>query len=1157
MLHIYYGRDNINKDRFLYDRIKGSAVVLVPDQFTVQAERDAFFYTGRESLMDLEILSFSRLCDRVLEETGGGRRPMIDRQGRNMLLTRILRGLAEELQVYGHYAGNPAFIDNMNDFLSEIKQYGRTPEDLEQIAAEIPPERYLHRKLTDAARVFRAYEEAIAGKYLDTEDRLSLVIDHLPRSRFAAAHSFWIRGFDVFSPKNRELLRQLMRCAPDVHVLISWDEEGADAELFALTGRTITTLEQDAAAVGTAVERSPIGSEYRETRPPALRDLEAGLFALPQPHSEATEGLKLVRAANYYDEAEAAAVEVLRLVREEGLHYRDIGLICNDLETRGRICRRVFAQYGLPVFLDARRDILDHPAVRYILALTDILAGSFQADDILRLIKTGLTDLDDEEADRLENYVRGYSIRGPLFREEFTRGRSELPPEELEALNRSRRLVVDGVLRFTTRYREEKTVRGKVESLYRYLAEDCRLPERIDAQIREDEEAGRLERAAESAQVWNVIVSVFDQMVEITGDSGISQKDFAAMFRAGFAAVEIGVIPPAQDMLMLGTMKRTRLAPVRALLVLGANEGVLPSEAAESGLLSENEKLELAALGEEERQLCRPDRDRVQEENLAVYRNFVRPTEELWLSCSLSDEEGQALRPSTIYETAAGICTRVTVHSDPVTAGEPLGLLTAPEIGMEHLTAALRAAVGGAPLEAPWLQAFSWYRQNRPEMAARLERGLSYRGGVDNPTPARARQLYGSGETLTLSPTRLERFGQCPFSHFVHYGLRPEEPRIYRVEAPDTGTICHRCLRAVSQRLTAAETEITDPASPWMTIDHAACDRMTEDVLTGETAHYREGLFASSAAESYRARRLRQICCDAVWAMVSQVRSGSIKAMEEEIRFGRDGRIPPIRFTIDGGEGERAAADSGRTGGEAGQAEAGGDGAAGRQSESDGGEAQGDRLEICLEGTIDRVDYLPGDRVKVIDYKSGRDTYRREEALAGWKLQLFVYLRAACEEKYEPAGAFYFHFSGGSVDATGYDTDHLAERVGQELRKSFCMDGFVVDDPDVIESIDGGLEGSSTVIPVRRNKDGKMHQSAERLLEPEEMARLLADVNAGMDRLCRRLAGGDIAVRPRRTQARSACTYCGYRGICKFDVTFDGCEYELIRRPPRSRSGSK
>lgn len=1099
MLQIYYGRECVDRDRYIFEHIKGETLLIVPDQFTLQAERDAFFYCGdRKGFMDLQVLSFSRLGARVLEELGGGKRPMINKQGRHMLLTKILKKQEEQLELYRGYSGNTAFIERVNNFISEVKQQGITPKILLEKAQDQDASLFLQKKLTEIHGIFAAYEEAIQGKYVDTEDYVSLYSEKIGDSKRLEGQTLWIYGFDYFTPKNLLVIGSLLQKVKEVNIVLTWDDGGRDAHVFSIGSHMVKKLQETAEKAGVPWNLEAIPLTDSCERPPALETLERELFALPAKKSEEKEGITLVRAANYYNEGETAAAKVLELVREKGYRFREISLICNDLDTRGNIYKRVFEQYGIDLFLDQKRDILHSPAVVYIISLMDVITRGYQREDILRLLKTGLSDLSQEEVEALENYAVAYNINGTGWKKPFAKGITEYGEEELALLEQYRQRAVDGILLFGEAFKNAKIVREKVETTYGYLKDEAKIPEKLEALMEDQLEAGDGEATEETAQIWNIAVKILDQLVGVIGEEKISMKDYNTLLQAGFEAVEIGLLPPTVDGLVLGTMQRSRNSRIRATLILGANEGILPANVGGDGLFSEEEKERL----NQGQTVCKPDSLRMEEENLAIYKNIAKTGEELWMSCSASDEEGKASEPSLIFEKIREIFD-MEPEKDLANREDPLAFLGGKNITLSRLAGALRRAEKGESLSDPMKEALLWYQKNAPREYSMLLEGLNFTNRAENLGKETASELYlkKGREDFSFSPSRLEKYGRCPFSHFVRYGLRPMERRSYQVEPLDMGDLAHRCLMILSTRLTKEGVNIRDESSPWMSVTKEECDKMVEEILTGEGEDYREGLLSSDREQAYRGERVKQLCLESAWIMVNHVRRGSIRAMGYEVPFGRSCRMEPIRVPYEGGT-------------------------------------------IFIEGKIDRIDHLEDDYVKVIDYKSGNDYYSEDEATAGWKLQLFVYLRAAAGEEKKPAGAFYFPIGEPFMDGSEKEKTAILQSLEKDLRKKFKMDGILLNKPEVIHAIAGDFEGYSDIAPVQMVKgDAK---STAKVLEEDDFNTLLDRVANRMDDMCREIVGGEISILPRKTKTLSACTYCNYKGICKFDETLEGCDYVRI-----------
>ena len=487
----------------------------------------------------------------------------------------------------------------------------------------------------------------------------------------------------------------------------------------------------------------------------------------------------------------------------------------------------MFKGYGMDVFLDQKRDVLASPAVSYILALFAIVTRGWRRRDVIALLKTGLTDMEPADVSRFENYCEHYRIDGKRFQEPFVKGVTDLGEEGLAELEALRAALAGPLAVFAEDFKNAQTVREKASVLFAYLQEKAQLPAHMESLVQEQFDAGDGDLAQETAQIWNIAMEILDQIVAITGDDRIGMANFADTFRAGIEAVEVGVLPPTMDGLVMGTMQRTRTGRVRALFVLGANEGILPADVRSQDVLTEDEKTYLM---DRDVSLCKMDRLRVMEENLAIYRDMAHADELLYISCAATDQEGGAISPSPVYDTIKQMYPGIREQQDVENRGSFLDLIGGERSTLEHLGRYFKQKIEedaqiATPLDPAAAEALLWYREHRPEEAARIDQAVGYQNIAEPVGPETAMALYAhtwaqaedADDILSVSPSRLEKYGGCPFAHFVKYGLRPEEPKDYAVKAFDMGDVYHWALKELAQRLTKEGVAITDEASPWMT----------------------------------------------------------------------------------------------------------------------------------------------------------------------------------------------------------------------------------------------------------------------------------------------------------------------------------------------------
>lgn len=1165
MLNIYYGGENIEKEKFIFEHIKGRSLLLVPDQFSLQAERDAFFYLDKTGLMDLAVVDFSALGHKILKEAGSPVPPLIDKYGRHMLLTRILEESDDALKIYKGVRGKNSFVERVNMLISEMKRSEVSVDMLREVSESLEDSSFLKYKLKDIVTLFSLYEEAIAGKYLDSEDYITFYGDKMLDSSLVAASDVWVYGFDTFTPKNMLVLERILNTARSLNIVMTWEDaaktppersakvdagdpsQSGDAawpgdagflaaddreDLFSLTGFVIRNLVKMAEDLNEEVTCQAITGSGRDNLwSKTLREISVSPEA---PLQEKDPRITAVCTSNIYAEADRAAAYILQLVREHGYRFGDIVVVCNDTGLRSGVIRRTFVRWGIPVFIDQKRKVIQHPVVGFLLSLLEIIGSGYRDSAVMQLIKSGFLGLAEEEQDALENYVQQFKIRGTLWKKPFSRMGDNYTAEDLNRFNELREQVVSVIETARDRIGKYNTAGEKIRGLYGFLADDFMMEDRIEAMAKAQQEAGFLDGAAETGQSWNVICRIFDQIVETVGEERLSGRALRQIVEAGLAEMEIGIVPVNPDSVLVGTMQRTRVGRVKALLVLGANEGLLPLQKTDEGLLSEREK---AVLEEMDLEFSRTEDMVKQEERLAIYRTLSQPEERLYVSCSRIDETGGELRPSAVFRELENFLQSRAESDDSVVLGdledgEVTEIAVSPKGAISYLTDAFREYLEDGKLDEDWLYAGLWYGSHEPEEMERIRRGMEF----DNEQNALGGQLAdalyrGDRRAIEASASRLEKYSGCPFAHFISYGLRPEDLRVFEMGPREIGDIYHECIMKLSQRLTAGEDSfqgldavpiaITDPDSRWMKITQEECREEIRRILQEETGTYREGLLSSGRNESYRTERIVDICSRVAWAMIGQVRRGRIREMYFEQPFARGAQLPPVRVTA----GEH---------------------------------------EVLIKGKIDRMDVLEMPEhedgletaVRIVDYKTGGDSVDVEHFRSGYKLQLMLYLKAATQkQEVKPAGVFLFKIREIDADADARTVVPGEAAAEERMEDAYKLEGIVLDDMDMIDAMDTEIGGASKVLPIKYVKKNGTYSgsSGGYLFSREEFEELSAQVDRQVDRICREICDGKIDIRPKKEKKKdmegnykTSCKYCSYKSICMFDTAFPGCRYERV-----------
>ncbi len=1104
MLNLFAGREIIDKERFIYDRIAesgGEALVLVPDQYTLVAEEQALKYLDSECLFDVEILSMNRLGMRVLTEQGRESVQMLDKYGRFMLLTKLIREHMDDFDIFRRSAGKMTFTAMLNDFISDYKQHDCSFEELkkkldEEYRKQTDP--LLSAKVTELEGVINAYEEAISGKYTDSEDYITMYVEAIGNSAFVRGKNIWVYGYDSFTSKFTNALFKLSEVARSVNLIINRSD-------FDLDEQMVRMLVNKSKEKGTAVKVREISPAYEMPKSETIRRIERGLWSKCLGAAEKAsntewlpEDLALVQAADPYCEAENAAAYIWHLVRDLGFKMSDIQVIANDEASMHPIIRRVFAEYGLPFFADTARDITDTAAVAFIVNLLWFATYRNSPQYLFAMLKTGIAGCDDEIIEDLENYARSYHIKGSMWERPFRYGAENIGEEAFAGLESVRAGIMDRVVMLRERS-ESGTIADFVGWFRRYLQEVWRMDESVIAAADREEELGMHEEAQRIIQSYRKALELLDQIVEIMGDTAMDMAEFTDIYIAGLTDVEVGVIPPSADGLSVGTMIRTRPRPVRAAVVLGANDGVLPLSPSTEGLFSVDEKKYFKSL---EFPLGMLDELRENEEKAAMYRMLVKPSEKLYISWSAADAAGGEASPSGLISEITELFPRIEtdglIRRDIVSLGWDQEMIQTPGESMRHMMEHLKdrnVSDHTDPLTRSLLRWFNTYRKKE------LDTMMRTAADQNDPQPlggSTAASLYGRRDgSLRLSASSINSYFECPFKFFVDRGLRPREERDFSSDPRSIGDAYHECLMAVARRLMGdrellrrlggkgnGETASFSGGESASGNDSFSAgddelERIVDEELDRIAGEYQGGLFVSAGSERFRMSRIREICSMAARAMAEQLAADSVTGAEFEESFRRGGRFDPINLTVDG-------------------------------------------RQVYVEGKIDRADMLDVDgegRVRIVDYKTGDDRLDLRKVRSGYKMQLMIYMISASSHDMEPAGLFYFNIKDPIVSLDNKSESLIQKTISKPGSDSYKLKGVYIEEPGVLGAMPAEVLASS--------REGGIGR--------EEYESLRSDVLSRIEETAAGILRGNIRIRPFKDGGKLTCNYCSYKAICRRD----------------------
>lgn len=1147
-LQFIFGNSGAGKSHYLYEQIvkesmehpRTDYLVLVPEQFTMQTQKDLCMAHPRHGIMNIDVLSFVRLSHRIFEELGREDQRVLDDEGKNLILRKIAGKFEKELKILKGNLKKQGYISEVKSVISEFTQYGIGVEELDAFLDTLEPESYLHYKLSDIRTVYEGFENYLADQYITKEELLDVLSSLVPESAILKNSVVVLDGFTGFTPVQNKLLGELMKVCKKVVVTVVMDEREDPFtylhpyQLFAISKQMVTALVKIAREQHTPVDE-PVylyGKPVRRFQDnPELGILESKLFrytgkkatdtesrqetgergsdtesrqetgkkgsdtelrqetgergADTEPTGEvqdqASDVISIHAVRNPKEEAEYVAAQIRRLVREEGYRYRDMAVIASDMNACAAHLEKAFDTFGIPVFMDHKKSILLNAFVEYVRSLLAMADENFTYESVFRFLRTGMSGFTKEETDRMENYVIALGLKGyKKWQEPWSRTTRACGEEELQLLNGFRvRFVekLDGLL-FILRKRK-KTVRDITLAIYEFFMQE-KLQEQTRKLELQFQREGELALAKEYSQVYRIVIELFDKFVELLGEEPVSLQEYRELLDAGLEEAKVGVIPPSLDQVVVGDVERTRLNNLKVLFFVGANDTFLPGNLGQGGLLSERDREKFS---KQKLTLSPGAKEKTYIQKFYLYMNLTKPSEKLYLSFSKVSSDGKALRPAYLIQDIRRLFPGLQVQDEETRTLSEQELTR--DTGAACLAKGLRSRRQG--LDEEWKELYTWYRRQEPDSMGRLLDAAFYRKEPDQLTKAAAKSLFG--DSSRVSVTRLEQFASCAYAHFLTYGLRLSEREQYEFESLDLGNIAHQSMERFARK---ADEQRMD----WTELTEGQRGKLIEESVEESIADYGNTVLYSTARNEYMITRIKNLIRRSVWALTKQMAQGDFRLKGYELKFG-SGKI--------------------------------------------------DRIDICED-----EEHI---YVKVTDYKTGMKSFDITAFYHGLQMQLPVYLNAALELEKEalfrdnpeetgkevvPAAVFYYRMQDPFVEKE--DDDQVLEgKILKELR----LDGLINADENVIGHLEHDLNGNSNLIPVGKNKDGSLSKSS-RVLPSEDFALFLSYAKKKEQELKSQMGEGHAKAAPYELDGSTGCDYCAYHGICGFDPRLEGYGYRSL-----------
>ena len=861
MLHLLIGRDWISNREEILNRIakdvsnrRANRILMVPELISHEMERQLCATAGNTASRYAEVLSFTRLARRVSEYTGRAPEPCLDKGGRVVAMAAAARQLSSRLKAYAAVETKPEFLTGLIDAVDEFKRCCITPQDLMQASRSL--EGSFAQKLEELSLIMEAYDSLCSRGRRDPRDQQTWLLEQLEDCDFAREHVFYIDGFPDFTRQNLAIIEHLIQNAPDVTVGLNCDSIGSPLLAFEKAGNTAREIYRIAQA-----HQIPVQVEILKAGVSSLQPVRDKLFQGTIGDTIGDNLLNTIQADSPFRECVDAAQKVLDFV-EHGCRYRDISIVCTDMDVYKPLMDLVFRRMKIPLYCVGTEEILQKSVIVTVLSALEAALSGFEQKSVLRYLRSSLSPLDPDLCDHVENYCIIWGIRGQKWLKNWENHPEGLSGvwtdqnrEHLSILNEARSAAIVPLEHLAESFRNSGCVRDQVTSVYCFL-EEIQLEMRLSDLSEEMDSSGDNRSAQILNQLWEILLSALEQLYDVLGETYWDQEHFARLFRLLLSQYDVGTIPPVLDAVQMGPVTSMRCNTQKHLLVLGAEEGKLPGYSGASGVLTDQERVTLRELGVP---LTGGAMEGLQAEFAEIYGVFCGAMETITVYCS-----GE--QPSFLFR-------RLSALSGGITQADTLvGFALSDEFDAGSYLVRYRAEK-----EADELNLSDAYRKAADHRSYEL--GAI---GHDN-----IRSLYGS--TLNLSASQIDRQAECRMSYFLKYGLRAQERKEVSVDPAEFGTYVHAVLentvRCVQEMGGFRQVSLEDT----LKIAHRFSDEYAAERFSQIESERMTYLFRRNIREL-------DMVVEELW---KELKDSQFVPAGFEVGFGDDDGLPPIPIPND------------------------------------------------------------------------------------------------------------------------------------------------------------------------------------------------------------------------------------------------------------------
>ena len=1097
-LRIIYGKSGSGKSSYIYNEInnkikenkKEKIYIITPEQFSFTAEKKLM--ENKTSIINAEVITFNRMAYRVMNEVGGVIQNNLTKCGKSMLIYSILQKEKKNLNLLNKSDEN---IDLAMRTISEFKKNQVSIDELKKETENIN-DNYLKIKLQDLILIYEKFNNNIENKYIDETDLLTKLSENIEKINLFKNSIFYIDEFVGYTKQELEIIKKLLNISKNVTITFCIDnldlKSNPDTDIFypnKITLNKILKLLNNDEKIET-INLNKLNRFKNEE----LIYLENYLYNLKiKKYEKEIKNINLFLSKNQYAEIEYVAKNIIQLIKNEKYKFNEIGIITKNVNQYASLIKAIFAKYDIPVYIDEKKDLKQNILIRYILSILEIIIKNYSYEAVFNYLKIDFLEIEEDDIFKLEKYCIKYGIKNNKFKKDFI---YEINNEKIKYLNELRKKIINPIINLEKKINKKQSIKNIIKEIYLFLINE-NIENKLKEKINKLNNENKFELAKELKISYEIIINIFDEITNIFSDEEMTLKDFYKIFQIGLKNSSLGKIPSNQDGVTVGDTERSRTHKVKAIFIIGLNDGIFPSVNKDEGFINDTDRSFLKDNGIE---LAKGTLENLYDDNFNIYKAFTTAEEELFLSYCQSDTDGKSLRPSTLILKIKKIFPNLKEENDIIENKKYL--INEKEL-YEQFISKIFLNYDNKKINNEIFLLYKYFLENEKYKKI-LKNNLNYIKKLKIPEKIKKeniQKLYGN--KLKTSVSKLETFKSCPYEYFLQYSLKIKEKEELKIKSLDTGSFMHEVINSFFE-------EINDKKINIKEIDNEQTEKIINEIIEKKLENNKNYIFTATEKYKLLVERLKRIILKALKYIILGLKSSDFSIIGTEVEFDeKKGKYKPIKINLENGK------------------------------------------TVEIVGKIDRIDIAKDENnkyIRIIDYKSSIKDIDYTNIYAGLQLQLITYLDAMCKiEDFIPAGILYFNLLEQMISSEKKMTE---EEIEEKIKNNFKMKGLILADVKVAQMQDNNLmpSTSSKIIPAYMDKTGTLSSKKSSIATKGEFEKLQKYVNNTIKEISEEILKGNIELKPYYKNKKTPCEYCSYKNICEFNSGIFKTGYRFINK---------